>query len=68
MLSVKVLPRALLTSDCAQRSPGIPTYALVVDDLDDGSQAAFVLAGAEEHDAANLDAPPVARLDIRHLD
>jgi hypothetical protein len=36
------------------------TYALVVDDLDDGSGSASVWAGVEEDDTADLDQSPVA--------
>lgn len=40
------------------------TYALVVDDFHDGRQPTLVRAGAEQHDAADLDQPPLARCDI----
>lgn len=36
------------------------TYSLVVDDLDDGSQAAAVgVLAVDQHDAADLDEAPV---------
>jgi hypothetical protein len=39
-------------------------YALVVDDLDDGSQTALVNTLVEEDDTADLDQPPGARCDV----
>jgi hypothetical protein len=39
-------------------------YTLVVDDLDDGSQATLVDTLVEEDHAADLDQPPGARCDI----
>ena len=41
-----------------------PAYTLVVDDLDDGSQAALVDTLVEEDHTADLDQPPGARCDI----
>jgi len=43
----------------------IDEYALMVNDLDNGSQTTFERSSAEEYDAADLDVPPVARLDVR---
>lgn len=49
---------------------GLPsTYALVVDDFDNGSEPAGVGAGAEEDDTADLDVPPLASVDLgRHFE
>lgn len=42
---------------------GVP-YALVVDDLDNGGEAALVDTLVEEDDTADLDQPPCARCDV----
>ena len=47
----------------SNRNTGIP-YTLVVNDLDNGSQATLVLALVEEDHTANLDQPPGARCDF----
>ena len=45
------------------RAAGFP-YTLVVNDLDNGSQATLVLALVEEDHTADLDQPPGARCDF----
>lgn len=41
-----------------------PTYALVVDDLDNGGQTAGVRSVAEEDNAADFHHPPLRGLDL----
>lgn len=52
------------------RSSGRRTYALVIDDLDDGRQTSVVRASAEEDDTAELDLPPLGSCDagVTHFD
>lgn len=50
---------------------GFPTYALVVDDLDDSGEAARVrVVALNEDDAADLDQAPLGSLDgsVTHFD
>lgn len=51
------------------RSRGSLTYALVVDDLDDGSQAASVLALLDQDNTTNLDGAPLGsnNADVTHF-
>lgn len=46
------------------RQNGRSTYALVVDDLDDGGELALIGALSEEDDTADLDEPPLRCLDL----
>ena len=50
-----------LLSSSAYSTLGLAaTYALVVDDLDNGCEPSSVRTGAEEDDTADLDVPPLA--------
>lgn len=42
----------------------VETYALVVDDLNDGCDSGSVWAGSEESDTANLDRAPAAGSNV----